>query len=75
MHGSQMGSLRVYARVGSMEQLMFEHSSDRGDTWEGHQINIETAAQFQVSVSRGFFEWRISLTYQPVSNPVLFILL
>lgn len=58
MHGSQMGSLRVYAKVGSIEQVMFEHRADTGDTWNGQQINIETAAQYQVSVSRGFFEWR-----------------
>lgn len=51
MHGTQMGSLKVYGKVGSMEQVMWQRSADTGDTWDGTQINIETTAQFQVSVS------------------------
>ncbi|KAL9975855.1 hypothetical protein ACROYT_G013067, partial [Oculina patagonica] len=48
MHGSQMGSLKVYGKVGSAEQVMWQHNADTGDTWDGTQINIETVAQFQV---------------------------
>lgn len=51
MHGTDMGSLRVYAKVGSMEQIVWQHSGNTGDTWEPIQIRIETTAQFQVSVS------------------------
>lgn len=48
MHGRDMGTLNVYGKVGPMEQVMWEHNTDRGDTWEGMQINVETSAQFQV---------------------------
>lgn len=48
MHGRDMGTLNVYGKVGPMEQVMWEHNTDRGDTWESMQINVETSAQFQV---------------------------
>ena len=49
MHGSQMGTLRVYGKLGSSEQVVWEHNTDTGDTWDGMQVNIRTTAQFQVS--------------------------
>ena len=48
MHGSQMGTLRVYGKLGSNEQVVWEHNTNTGDTWDGMQINIQTTAQFQV---------------------------
>ena len=48
MHGKDMGTLKVYRKVGSMDQVLWEDSSDRGDTWNAMQINVETSAQFQV---------------------------
>ena len=44
-----MGSLRVYGKLGSNEQVVWEHKTNTGDTWDGMQINIRTTAQFQVS--------------------------
>lgn len=48
MHGSQMGTLRVYGKLGSSEQVVWEHNTNTGDTWDGMQINIRTTAQFQI---------------------------
>jgi len=43
-----MGTLRVYGKLGSNEQVVWEHNTNTGDTWDGMQINIRTTAQFQV---------------------------
>ena len=51
MHGSQMGTLRVYGKLGSSEQVVWEHNTNTGDTWDGMQINIRTTAQFQAILS------------------------
>ena len=44
-----MGTLRVVGKLGSSEQVVWQHNTNTGDTWEGIQINIQTTAQFQVS--------------------------
>ena len=51
MNGAEMGSLRVYGRVGSTEQLLWQRGGNRGDTWAGIQFRVETSAQFQVRMT------------------------
>lgn len=48
MNGADMGSLRVYGRVGSFEQQVWEGSGDQADTWKGVEFRIDTTAQYQV---------------------------
>ena len=33
-----MGTLRVYGKLGSSEQVVWEHNTNTGDTWDGMQI-------------------------------------
>ena len=48
MNGANMGSLRVYGRVGSFEQKVWERSGNQADTWKGVEFRIDTTAQYQV---------------------------
>lgn len=48
MNGANMGSLRMYGRVGSFEQQVWERSGDQGDTWNGIEFRIDTTAQYEV---------------------------
>ena len=48
MHGAEMGSLKVYGKVGSVEQLLWQRSGNQGDTWAGFQFRVDTTAQYQV---------------------------
>ncbi|CAH3027830.1 unnamed protein product, partial [Porites evermanni] len=48
MNGADMGSLRVYGKVGSFEQQVWERSGDQADTWNGVEFRIDTTAQYQI---------------------------
>ena len=50
MNGANMGSLRVYGRVGSFEQKVWERSGNQADTWNGVEFRIDTTAQYQVGM-------------------------
>ena len=48
MNGAEMGTLRIYAKVGPMEQRLWERSGNQGKTWNGYHFRVMTTARFQV---------------------------
>lgn len=48
MNGAEMGTLRIYAKVGAMEQRLWERSGNQGKTWNGYHFRVKTTARFQV---------------------------